>query len=211
MNVLFLERVVGTCARLSGIVVLAVLAAGAAGGYYSANHFKMNTDTASLISSNAEWRKRQIAFDADFPQQKNLIVAVIDGATPERAEEGASALADALSKNKRLFPLVRRPDAGAYFEHNALLFLPEKDVHATTQQMIGAQPFLGALASDPSLRGVMDSLSTALLGVQHGQTTLTNLDGPIRGFAGSLEKVASGQTAFMSWQQLVTGGQPNLQ
>jgi uncharacterized protein len=205
----FVERVVGACARYAGLVVLCVLALGIAGSYFSATHFRMNSDTASLISSTAAWRKRDLAFDAAFPQQKNLIDIVVDGATPERAEEGASSLAAALSTNKRLFPHVRRPDAGDFFEHDALLFLTVRDVQTATQKLISAQPFLGALAADPSLRGIMDSLSTVLLGVQHKQTTLGALARPMTAFADTLGKVAAGKTAFVSWQELVTGQKPN--
>ncbi len=49
-------------------------------------------------------------------------------------------------------------------------------MQATTQQLFKAQPFLGAMAADPSLRGVMDSLSTVLLGVSAGQAKLSDVD-----------------------------------
>jgi hypothetical protein len=70
--------------------------------------------------------------------------------------------------------------------------------------MIAAQAFLGALASDPSLRGIMDSLSTALLGVQHGQAKLEMLSAPLSAFgdhAGS--RWSAGKPAYLSWRQLV--------
>jgi uncharacterized protein len=210
MRVPFVGRVVGLCGRHAKLVVLVALAAGVAAGFYSVNHFRMNTNVETLISANAPWRQRQIAFDAAFPQQHNVIVAVVDGATPERAEEGAAALAAALAQNKYLFPLVRRPDANAFFEHDGLMLLPLADVKSSMDQLIAAQPFLGALASDPSLRGIMDSLSTALLGVIHGQTKLGNLAGPLSAFSATLNTIADGKPAFMSWRSMVTGGHPGL-
>jgi hopanoid biosynthesis associated RND transporter like protein HpnN len=211
MNLHFVERVVETCARYAAYIVLAVLVLGFGAGYYTVTHFKMNSDTESLISSDTAWRKREIAHDKAFPQQTKLIAIVIDGVTPERAEEAATSLTAALAANPTLFPLVRRPDASPFFQHDGLLFLPPEQVAATTRQMIAAQAFLGALASDPSLRGIMNSLSTALLGVQHGQAKLEMLSAPLSAFGTTLGQVVAGKPAYLSWRQLVMGGaKPSL-
>ncbi len=206
MNLHFVERVVEVCARYASIVVLAVLVLASAAGYYTVTHFKMNTDTESLISSDTAWRKREITHDKAFPQQTKLIAIVIDGVTPERAEEAATSLTAALATNPTLFPFVHRPDGGPFFAHDGLLFLPTEQVEATTRQMIAAQAFLGALASDPSLRGIMNSLSTALMGVQHGQAKLEMLSAPLSAFGTTLGEVADGKPAYLSWRQLVMGG-----
>ena len=139
-----------------------------------------------------------MAFDARFPQQSNQTVIVIDGASPERAEEAASRLTAALLKRTDLFYFVRRPDGGAFFNHEGLLFLPYDSVKSTTQQMIAAQPFLGGLAADPSLRGIMNSLSTALEGVARGQGSLDRLHAPIAAFSNTLDGVLAGRPSFLS-------------
>ncbi len=77
--------------------------------------------------------------------------------------------------------------------------------------MIAAQPFLGPLAADPSLRGVMDAMATALQGVARGQAKLEQLQRPIEGLNRTLGAVAHGQKAFLSWRQLITGAQPSRQ
>ena len=164
-----IERVVTFCCRNAVLTVLAALALGLGSGWYTQSHFAMNTDEAKLISADVGWRRDEIRFDRLFPQQSNLILVVIDGQTPELAEAAASGLTGRLEADKALFPLVRRPDGGDFFNHNGLLFLPLAEVAATTQQLFRAQPFLGGMAADPSLRGVMDSLSTVLLGVSQGQ------------------------------------------
>ena len=194
---------VALCCRYARVVVTAFVLAGLGAGLYTALHFNMDTDSAKLISPKLPWRQREIRFDRLFPQRNNLILVVIDGATPERAEEAASLLAAKLGARKDLFPIVRRPDGGAYFEQNGLLFLSEEDVAATTNALIKAQPFLGTLASDPSLRGVMDSLSIALKGVARGDAKLADLK--LAGFADTLGEIASGGSAFLPWQSLITG------
>jgi hopanoid biosynthesis associated RND transporter like protein HpnN len=168
----------------------------------------MNTDSEQLIDAKVGWRMRQARFDAAFPQQTNLTVAVIDGVTPELAESAAARLTEKLTADPRMFNHVRRPGGGAFFNQNGLLFLPLKEVQDTTQQLIKAQPFLGGLAADPSLRGIMANLSTILLGVSSGQAKLADFDGPMSRFADSFDAAAKGKTAFLSWRSLITGAPP---
>ncbi|HEY2836159.1 MAG TPA: MMPL family transporter, partial [Rhizomicrobium sp.] len=203
-----IERIVAFCCRWPALVTLASLLLAVAAGLFTSAHFAMNTDSSKLISADVGWRKREIRFDQLFPQQSNLILVVIDGKTPELAEAGAAGLTARLSRDKSLFPDVRRPDGGAFFDHNGLLFLPLKEVENTTQQLFKAQPFLGALAADPSLRGVMDSLSAALLGVSQGQAKLSDIDMPMQRFGRSLKEAAEGRTDYLSWRSLITGSPP---
>lgn len=202
-------RIVAFCCRRAALVVVAGILLGILAGLFAATHFKMNSDTAQLISHDLPWRQRQTAFDKLFPQNDNLIVAVVDGVTPERTEQGASALAAALAAHKSAFVSIRRPDAGDFFAHNGLLFLPVAKVKATTAQLVKAQSFLGALSADPSLRGIMTSLSTALQGVQHGQATLEDLQKPVSAFANVLGDVEAHKKVFFSWQSLFGDGPPD--
>lgn len=202
----YFARVVGACCRHAWLIAIGAVLLGMGAGLFTAQNFAINSDTAELISPDLPWRQRQIAFDKQFPQQDNLILAVVDGETPERTEAAATALATNLSARPELFESVRRPDATPFFQKNGLLFMPTEKVRATTEQLVKAQPFLGPLAADPSLRGIMNSLSTALLGVEQGQASLSDLKAPLENFASVLSKVERGQQVFMSWQSLLGGG-----
>ena len=202
---LIIQTIVAFSCRHARAVIAAGVLLAVASCLYTVTHFAMNTNSVTLTSADLPWRKQQARFDKLFPQRDNLILVVIDGATAERANGAADALAAKLAENKMMFPAVRRPDGGAFFERNGLLFLSERDVRETMQKLVAAQPFLGALAADPSLRGVMDSLSTALTGVAHGQAKLSDINGPMAAFADTLEKTQRGQTAFLSWRTLFTG------
>jgi hypothetical protein len=199
------ERLVAACCRVPRLVTALFVALGIAGAMYTAAHFKIDTDSTKLISPEVDWRKREIHFDSLFPQQVNLILIVVDGKTPELAEAGAQALNDALAGQTKRFASVRRPDGGDFFNKNGLLFLPLDEVRTNTEQMIAAAPFLGPMAADPSLRGIMASLQAALQGVAHGQATLEDLQRPIHGFGETLAQVADGHKAWLSWRALVTG------
>jgi uncharacterized protein len=200
-----IETIVGFCCRNALAVVAAFVLAALGAAFFTAQHFNMDTDSEKLISAKLDWRQREARFDRLFPQQGNLILVVIDGTTQEQAMRAQGALADKLVSHKALFPIVRQPGGGAFFHRNGLLFLSKGEVKTTTEQLIAAQPFLGSLAADPSLRGVMDSLSTALMGVQHGQAKLEQIDRPMTAFGNTLGAIVDGRPAFLSWQSLVNG------
>jgi hopanoid biosynthesis associated RND transporter like protein HpnN len=182
-------------------LMLAILA-----GVYASGHFKMTTDTEQLISAKLPWRQNGIAFEKAFPEQSDSIVVVVDGKTPELAERGAAVLAQLLPQHKDLVRAVDRPDGGPFWDREGLLLLPQKDVNDTTAQLIKAQPILGPLAADPSLRGVMNSLQTMMMGVQRGDTKLSEVDKPMKALADNLGAVADGKPTFFSWQSLFSSG-----
>jgi hopanoid biosynthesis associated RND transporter like protein HpnN len=76
-----------------------------------------------------------------------------------------------------------------------------------TQQLIRQQSFLGPLASDPSLRGVMEVLQLGAHGVRAGETTLDAFATPMAWFTQAFEDVLAGRPARLSWRRLLSGGQ----
>jgi hopanoid biosynthesis associated RND transporter like protein HpnN len=208
---LSIERLVAACCRHAILVVLAAIVLALGAGFYTAANFNIDTNSEKLVSAKTDWRQREIKYDRLFPQQNNLILVVVDGTTPERAEYGAAALAARLSQHKDLLTSVRRPDGGEFFDHNGMLFLPTSDVQSTTTQLIQAQPFLGVLAADPSLRGIFDSLNMMLEGVSRGQAKLSDIARPIDAISTSLDDAAHGRRTFLAWRSLVTGAKPRIE
>ncbi|HKT54382.1 MAG TPA: MMPL family transporter, partial [Caulobacteraceae bacterium] len=204
-----IAKLVALCCDHALIVVALGLLLGAGSAWFAVTHFAMTTDTDRLIRYNLPWRRQAAAFDADFPPQRGRIVAVVDGQTPELAEQAAVALAGQLQGRPDLFHSVTRPDSGPFWSREGLLYESLDDVKSTTAQMIKAQPFLGPLAADPSLRGLMGSLSTAMRGVVGGQANLSDVDRPIRSVADALEQLQAGKPTFFSWRALVTGETPD--
>src|SRR5262245_13648506 len=116
----FYARLVWICSRRA--VALAVVVAGTIAGALASIHvvqnFRMDSNSQNLFSPDVDWRRRQAEFDKAFPQRTGLILAVIDGATPERASEAATALTGALAARKDLFPTVRTQAGSHLFTHN---------------------------------------------------------------------------------------------
>jgi hypothetical protein len=150
----------------------------------------------------------ELALDRAFPWRIDQIIAVVDAATPEAAEEAANTLADDLSHHADVIRTVSRPDGGEFFARNGILFRSLDEVRRDADDLIGAQPFLGTLSADPTLRGVLRTLSQSIEGLRLGKTKLEDLRPALTEIADTLEIVSSGKYPAFSWRKLITGRTP---
>src|SRR5260221_1898715 len=206
-----IARLVEANARAPLFVVAVGLLGGIVLGTYAVTHLSVDTDTNNLISPDLSWRKREAEFDRAFPQNVDLLAIVIDAATPGKAEAAASTLAQWLRARRPLYKTVRRPDGGAFVTRNGLLFLSVKEDQDIADQLIAAQPLLGALAADPSLRGLFSAISLALEGVKKGEIKLAALDAPLTALTDPVEAALAGRPHHLSWESLFTGRAPQPQ
>jgi hopanoid biosynthesis associated RND transporter like protein HpnN len=197
-------RAIDFCAQYAWPVIGAALLLAVASSWFAATHFAMTTDINQLISTNMPWRQHEAAFEKAFPQYE-LLDAVIDAPTPELADAATDALVQRLSQQKDLFRSIQQPQGGAFFAQNGFLFEPTDQLEPQLKMLAQAQRLIQVLASDPSLRGVVQALQFGLLGVQGGQITLDNMTWPMTLGANVLDKVNAGRPASFSWHDLVRG------
>jgi hopanoid biosynthesis associated RND transporter like protein HpnN len=202
-------RVVAGCARRPWRVLMVAVALSAGALIYTAKHIAIDSDSSRLIAPDVNWRQRERAFDAAFPRHANLIAVVVDGSTPELAEQATAALTQRLSGHTELFRAVWRPDGGPFFDRAGLLFESTTALAQTMQRLIAAQPLLGSLAADPSLRGLMHALDLVLEGMQHDQAPPDELAQPLAQLAAAIESSNAGQAPVFSWHTLFTARPPD--
>ena len=206
------EAVVDWCSRHARGVVAACLALTILFGWFVATQRDpLATDTDRLIDPSAPWRKGEVELAQLFPQNNALLVIVVDGATPELADDAAGKLASHIAARSDLFTAVRRPDAADFFRRNGLLFLDQPEVERLTDQLAKAQPLIGALAADPSVNGLFGAFNLALEGVSRGEIEPTALDPSFAAIADSLTAAVNGQAPPLSWERLLTGRAPMQQ
>jgi len=184
---------------------LTVLCAG-----WFVHHFAITTDSSKLLSKDLPWRQQEIKLDRAFPQRTDQIVAVIDASTPEGADEAADALVNELSARHDLIRSVARPDGGEFFARNGILFQTTAEVRRDAADLIAAEPFLGTLAADPTLRGVLRTLSQSIEGVRLGRSKFQDLQVPVTAIADALERLEDGKDPAFSWRKLITGRAPEI-
>src|SRR5215468_2632224 len=198
-----IARIVGMCTRhpwwvIAFAVVLAILTS-----VYAATHFKIKTDVDALISPDLPWAQRAQAYAKAFPARP--IQAVVDAPTSELADQAAAKLEAALNAHSDQFPVATEVGSGPFFARNGMLFLPLSEVKRIAEAFDRADPLVGTLAADPSLRGVLDALALALDGVARGELKLDALSTPMTSAADTLQAVIDGRPASFSWQALAAG------
>src|SRR6202022_3752543 len=200
-----IPRLVQLSSRYAWPVILSFLLLAVVSTIYFTRHFAITPDSKKPLSSSLPWRQQEMMLNTAFPQRIDQIIAVVDATTPEAADDAADALVNALSPRSDVIRAVSRPDGGEFFERNGILFLSLDEVQRTTADLISAQPFLGTLAADPTLRGVFRTLSQSLEGVRLGKAKLENLEPALVALADAFELLAKGKTPAFSWRMLIAG------
>ncbi len=172
--------------------------------------FTLDSDISRLFPPDLPWRQTERAMAEAFPQREDLIAIVVDGATADVADRAAGRLETALAARTDLFASVSRPDGDVFFRRSAFLFMPEAEVRDTTDRIIQAQPLLGTLAADPSLRGIATTFGLLLQGVEQHETTLAEIATPMAALIPPAEAALAGRLRFLDWGSLFTGHQAGV-
>ena len=189
----------GIVERAPLIVALAVVLAAAALAY-ALPHLRVNTGTEDMISAEVPFRQNRSAFLEAFPQFRNPVIAVIEGAVPERVEQAAARLAAALQDDSQ-FAAVDYPDGEPFFASHGLLYLDEAALATLSDRLAAAQPLLGALAADPSLRGLASFVELALTDAGPDGPLPAELDRLLGRMAAAVAAQEAGLPGEMSWRQ----------
>ncbi len=199
--------IVTRCTHHAWTVIVAASLLAVISAVYATKNFGINTDINTLISPDLPWRQREIGFERAFPQHLRSILVVVDAPTPELATEATSALVERLRNNKELFDSIAQPGGGEFFRKNGLLFLPTDETEKIAGQLTQAEPLIAQLATDPSLRGLVEVLQMGLTGVELEKITLDAMLRPLTVTADTVDAVMSKKPVHFSWQELLAGGE----
>jgi uncharacterized protein len=192
------------------VVALGGLLLAGFSAFYAVDHLDVSTDTDLMFAKSLPWRQRADEFSRNFPQFRDLLVAVVDAKVPEEAEATAAQLADAVAKDHVHFNSVRRPDSSPFLRKEGLLFLDTKQLTDLMDRTIDAQPFLGQLVADSTARGLFSALSLLGMGVTKGDVDLGPYLTSLEGFHQAMADALSGRPRPLSWQLLLGGGLNDL-
>ena len=190
--------------RYARTVVVVALAATAGAVYGVATQLSINTDTEDMLSPDLSFRRDSNAMSAAFPQLSDNIVVVIDGATPDLADDAAMTLARRLRDQPHVFGGVFDPQGEPFFRANGLMYLDLDALSDLADRLAEAQPFLGTLWREASLRGLSEMLGLAI-------DEATKADGAapfeiarvLDAIAEVAERQAAGRFGLLSWGVLM--------
>ena len=205
-----IARVVEFCTSHVWMVLLTAIVLAVSAGTYTARNFQIDTNINDLLSPDLPWRKHALEYQAAFPQRLRQIIIVVEAPTAELTSTASAALVDGLSKQPDLFTAVVDTQGDTFFRKDGLLFLPTDRVKDITNNFMDAEPLIGTLASDPSIRGLIEGLNNGLEGVRGGDITLDGMARLLNQSSDTLEAIAANKFSSFSWKALVQGeGQPN--
>jgi uncharacterized protein len=200
----FIGRIVGSCLQYRYLIIALSFVVAGLSGYFAATHLVLNTDINKLISPNLEWRKHELSFETLFPGSFNTTTAVVDAPTPEQADQATTALVGELSKQPELFHSVNELGEGnPFFARNGLLFQPLAEVEHSTKMLAESAQLIVTMARDPSLRGLTQSLSYVMTGIQGGLLKIDEIPDSLNHFSDTIEHVTAGKSVNFSWHELL--------
>ncbi|CAA7616561.1 MMPL family transporter [Magnetospirillum sp. SS-4] len=200
--------VVEWCWRHAVAVLILSLVASGLLAAYAATHLSMDTDESKLISADLPFRQAERVVDRAFPQSTDRMVVMLDAPSPDLAEDAVERLAAALAAETGLILRVNRPSEEMFFRRHGLLFLSASELGEMADKLIRAQPMLGAVARDPSLRGLLSSVEMILQGVARGQARIEDMEPLIRQLDKAAAAIAGGGRAEpVDWQSMMAGGE----
>ncbi|MBF0393953.1 MAG: hypothetical protein HQL38_14845, partial [Alphaproteobacteria bacterium] len=191
---------VALAARLAWPVAVAALLATLALGWYAATHLGVNTDTADMLSERLPFRQNAAALYRAFPELRRNLVVVVEGPNADLVDQAADRLGAALRGRPELAD-VTDPAGDPFFRRHGLLYLDVESLAALADRLAEAQPFLGALWQDPSLRGLARMLALAVEHLGDEAAPAFDLEAPLIAMA----EVAEAQRAVLSWEALLRG------
>lgn len=192
-----------------GLVLIVTLCLVGLSLIYTAANLRIDTDTTDMISEEVVFRQNQTAFKRDFPAFSDTIVAVIDSDTPERSENAARRLADALKTDREHFSRVDLPGSSSFFEQNGLLYLDMATLAKLSDRLAEAQPLLAALADDPNLRGLAGFITLALENADDPAAAGNELDRLFNDMATTVDAALASEPHELSWIRLLKLGGPS--
>ena len=192
-----------TCLRFPWIVLLAFLFLSAGSLHYTINNLGVNTDTTQMLAPDLPFQQVRRQVKETFPQDSDTVLIVIDADSSEQAKAAALDLGQRLKAAKGSVQSLYIPGEGKFFDRQGLLYLEVDDLDALATNLAQAQPFIGRLAEDYSLAGLMSILSNA---IDHTDDSLPLEINPLLPkISAGIKASSEGSHYKLSWQQLMYG------
>lgn len=188
------------------VVMLSILISGSL-LYFTTKNLGISTDTEDMLSETLHFRRLNIDYKKAFPQYDNVLLIVINGDTPDLAQDAGSKLAERLKREQQVFKSIYMPGSGRFFEQNGLLYLNLKELEDLADNLAAAQTFLAKLSQDMSLKGLLRMLDNGIEAVMEGEDI--DLAQVLDHVSNAFDAAFHESPYHMSWIDLMKGQDAN--
>ena len=188
--------------RFPWVVVSLFILLSASSLQFTINNLGVNTNVAELLSPDLPFQKNRLKLEATFPKSADTLLLVVEASTPENTAITTQLLIERLNKEP-LFTSVYAPSSSDFFKRQAFLYLEPDELNNLSHDLTEAQPFVGHLAQNFSLKGLFSIINHAF----KPQDTVLPMDiNPLlTAINTSLEAQLLGNSHPVSWQRLILG------
>ena len=191
--------IVTASVRHAWLVLVASIALTVFAGWYTVGHVAIDTDTSKMLDPDLPHMRASDALDAAFPRLPGDVVVYTESAHAGQAEDAADELARRLRARTDIAQAIAQPGGGEFFSRNGLLYLSTDELWDLADRLTTAEPLLGALASNPSLAGLLDTLSLGLQG-ELDDAQRTQLAAMFDKLSHAVEAYDRGQAEAVHWR-----------
>ena len=156
-----LRRLVGVACAHPVLTVALAVALTAASAVYALTTLRFATSTRALLPQNQRYIERYVAFDKEFGELDDLVIAVHAPSLPE-ATNYASRLVRELRTNRVPLNRVTYRVDPKQFEGRALLYLSTDRLKEIRERIFDYQEFMEKFAERPTLDQLVDGIATSI-------------------------------------------------
>ncbi len=166
------------------------------------NNVSVDASVDKMLSPSLPFRQNEIAINAAFPLSNGTLSVIVEAQTAEQADDAANKLAKALRARTDRFKSIFYPEGLELLRQNGLLYLDQDELESLADRLAEAQPLLGGISADPTLRGLADVLTLAL---ENATAETASAFGPaLRKMTATVDALADGRNPRLSWQSLLS-------
>ena len=200
---IWLEKMERNVLHFPKTLILLVLMLCALSLHYAASHLGIDTDTTKMLSEELPFRQDRERLVAAFPQDEQAVLVVIDGEIPEKTTEALSYLGERFRAEEQHIESVFIPGEGEFFDRHGLLYLKLEELNELADTLAEAQPFVGTLAEDNSLKGLLSIIELAI--TTEGREMPVDLNPLLEKISQAIRAAQAGEQYQLSWQQMIFG------
>lgn len=180
-------------------MILILLVSSGISTYYAATHLKVDTDTDKMLDPELPFMKQRVRVEHLFPQDKDVILLVIESQVPEIAETAARRLKNLLAAHPEAIRSVYLPAIDPFFDRQGLLYQDLEHLEELADDLARAQPFIGSLYRDFSLGNFISLLGRAL---EHQEQVPVAVEPILTRITAATEAILEERPYLMSWRKL---------
>ncbi|MGR9046769.1 MAG: MMPL family transporter [Gammaproteobacteria bacterium] len=171
--------------------------------FYASGHLGIDTNTTKILSEDLPFQQDRKRFIKAFPQDDQSLLVVVDADIPEQTQRALEYLGTQFRQERRQIESVYIPGAGDFFDRHGLLYLDLDEIEELAAKLDEAQPFIGALFEDNSLKGLLAIIGLAL--TTEERELPADLNPLLNNIRRAIRAVLEGKTYRLSWQQEMLG------